>query len=82
MTVYMFALSGCGRKSMDYMIENEANITGIVGDTNDNSILIENENGEYWVSLEIENKDNMAGFSIGDEVIVYFDGDIAESYPM
>ena len=64
------------------MIENEANITGIVGDTNDNSILIENENGEYWVSLEIENKDNMAEFSIGDEVIVYFDGDIAESYPM
>ncbi|MBE5875219.1 MAG: DUF3221 domain-containing protein, partial [Lachnospiraceae bacterium] len=51
-------------------------------ETNDNSILIENEDGEYWVSLNVENKDSMTNFSVGDEVVVYYDGNIAESYPM
>ena len=46
------------------------------------SFLMENETGEYWVSLKVENKDSMTHFSIGDEVVVYFDGNIAESYPM
>ena len=46
------------------------------------AILIENETGEYWVSLDVENKDSMTSFSIGDEVVVYFDGNVAESYPM
>jgi hypothetical protein len=30
----------------------------------------------------VENKDSMTHFSIGDQVAVYFDGNIAESYPM
>ena len=55
---------------------------GIVKDTNDNSILIENEDGEYWVSLNVENEDSMTHFSVGDEVVVYYDGNIAETYPM
>ena len=67
---------------MNYIIANEPNITGVVKDANDNSILIENETGEYWVSLNVENKDSMTHFSIGDEVVVYYDGNIAESYPM
>ena len=57
-------------------------ITSIVKETNDNSILIENENEEYLVSLKVEIKDSMADFSVGDEVVVYCDGDIVESYPM
>ncbi len=67
---------------MDSIIENEPSITGIVNDTNENSILINNEDGEYRVSLNVENKDSMTHFSIGDEVVVYYDGTIAESYPM
>ena len=51
-------------------------------DTGEHAILIENENGEYWVSLDVENKDSMTSFRIGDEVVVYFDGSVAESYPM
>ena len=43
---------------------------------------MENETGEYIVSLDVENKDSMTHFSIGDEVVVYYDGNIAESYPM
>ena len=67
---------------MNYINANEPNITGVVKETNDNSILIENETGEYWVSLNVENEDSMTCFGIGDEVVVYYDGNIAESYPM
>lgn len=80
--VCVLALAGCGSRSMNDIIANEPNITGVVKDTNDNSILIENEDGEYWVSLNVENKDSMTHFSIGDEVTVYYDGNIAETYPM
>ena len=80
--VCILTLAGCDRKSMNYIIQNEPSITGLVKDTGDNAILIENGDGEYWVSLNVENKDSMTHFTIGDEVVVYFDGNIAESYPM
>lgn len=80
--VSVLALPSCNNKSMDYIIANEPNITGIVKDTNENFIIIENENGEYCVSLNVENEDSMTHFSNGDEVVVFFDGNIAESYPM
>ena len=80
--VCVLGLVGCNNRSMNYIIENEPSITGIIKETNDNSILIENEDREYWVSLNIENKDSMTNFSVGDEAVVYYDGNIAESYPM
>jgi uncharacterized protein YkvS len=80
--VLTLSIVGCSNRSMDSIIENEPSITGIVNDTNENSILINNEDGEYRVSLNVENKDSMTHFSIGDEVVVYYDGTIAESYPM
>ena len=76
------SLAGCNPRSMNYIITNEPSIRGIVTDTADTAILIENDGGEYWVSLDAENKDSMTHFSIGDQVAVYFDGNIAESYPM
>ena len=57
-------------------------ITGIVKEVGENFILIENEDGEYVVSLTVENEASMTHVSIGDEVVVYYDGNIAESYPM
>ena len=80
--VCILALAGCGTRSMNDIIKNEPSITGIVKDTNESSVLIENEDGEYWVSLNVENEDSLTHFSIGDEVAVYYDGNIAESYPM
>ena len=68
--------------SMNDIIANAPSVTGIVKDTAEKAILLENENGEYWVSLDVKNKDSMTRFSIGDEVVVYFDGQVAESYPM
>lgn len=78
----LLGLVGCSNRSMNYIIANEPNITGFVKETGENSILIENKTGEYWVSLNVENKDSMTHFRIGDEVVVYYDGSIAESYPM
>ena len=78
----LLGLIGCNNRSMNYIVANEPNITGVVKEANENAILIENETGEYWVSLSVENEDSMTHFSIGDEVVVYYDGNIAESYPM
>lgn len=75
-------LFGCDRRSMNYIISHEPSITGIVRDVGEHAILIENADGKYWVSLDVENKDSMTSFRIGDEVVVYFDGSVAESYPM
>ena len=80
--VCLLTLAGCDNKSMNDIIANEPNITGFVKDTGEHAILIENENGEYWVSLNVQNKDSMTHFTIGDEVVVYFDGMVAESSPM
>ena len=80
--VCLLILAGCGNRTMNDIIANEPSITGIVKDTGEKAILIENEQGEYWVSLNVENQDSMTSFRIGDEVVVYFDGMVAESYPM
>ena len=80
--ICLLGLIGCSNRSMNYIIANEPNITGIVKEANENAILIENEKGEYWVSLNVENKDSTTHFNLGDEVVVYYNGIIAESYPM
>ena len=80
--VCVLSLVGCNNRSMNYIISNKPSITGIVKETNENAILIENDDGEYWVSLDVENKDSVTNFNIGDEVAVYYDGNVAESYPM
>lgn len=76
------ALYGCGSRSMNDIIQNEPSITGIVTTITEDAFLMESETGEYWVSLQVENKDSMIHFSIGDEVVVYYDGNVAETYPM
>ena len=80
--ICLLTLAGCDRRSMNYIIQNEPSITGIVKETGEHSILVENDDGEYWVSLDVQNGDSMTDFTIGDKVVVYFDGNIAESYPM
>ena len=80
--ICLLGLIGCSNRSMNYIIANEPNITGVVKEANEQSILIENEKGEYWVSLNVENKDSTTHFNLGDEVVVYYNGIIAESYPM
>ena len=80
--VCVLGLAGCGNRSMNHIIATEPSITGIVKDVGENAILIENDIGEYWVSRNAENKDSVTDFEVGDEIVVYFDGNVAESYPM
>ncbi|NLY44860.1 MAG: DUF3221 domain-containing protein [Tissierella sp.] len=74
--------------NMDNVI-NEPNFAGIVTEVNEQSILVKvNEDEDeisssdlMIVSLDFELGDSMTDFNIGDEVRVYYDGMIAESYP-
>ena len=74
--------AGCGSRSMNDIIANEPSIMGIVKDLCENAILIENDNGEYWVSRNVENKDSYTDLSVGDEIVVYHDGNVMESDPL
>ena len=82
-TACVLSLVGCNTKSMNYIISNEPSIKGTIKEVNENSILVENEAGVYSVSLNVENKDGIySPIMVGDEIAVYYDGNIAESYPM
>jgi len=86
--VCVLGLVGCNRDSMNYIIEHEPSITGIVEEVHDNYIVIFIETDGYpngadcKVSLDVENEDSMTHFDVGDEVVVYYNGDIAESNPL
>ena len=72
--------------SMESIIK-EPNFEGIIEEINDNSLLIKTEDSKVSSDLisvllssklkEIYNPN----YKIGDEVVVYYDGSIAESYP-
>ena len=81
------ALSGCSR-TIDDIIAKEPSVTGVVTEVYENSFLMLGERAEgnavpqeYNVSLSAEKKDSYTSVSVGDEVIVYYNGDIAESEP-
>ena len=85
----MIVLAGCNNKNMNHIIENEPSVTGIVTEVHEKyiQIYIENEGYPYGadcdVSLDVENGDGLySPITVGDEVVVYFDGSIAESDPM
>ena len=82
-------LVGCNNRSLDNIIENEPSITGVVTEVYENSfhMLGEPTEGyptaeEYSVSLKVENEGSYTSVAVGDEVIVYHNGEIAESDPL
>lgn len=86
--VGILGMVGCSSRNMNDIIENEPSITGVVEEINEGSILISIQTEGYpggakcSVSLDTENNGSMTHFNVGDEVVVYFDGVIAESYPL
>lgn len=78
----LLSLAGCAGKSMNDIIANEPSITGTVTEVAPASILLQSEGRAYWVSLQVQNKDSVTELTVGDEVTVYYDGSIAETYPM
>lgn len=87
--ICVVGLVGCNNRNLDNIIENEPSITGVVTEVYENSfrMLGEPTEGytnaeEYSVSLNVENKDSYTSVVVGDEVIVYHNGEIAESDPL
>lgn len=86
--VCVFGLAGCSHRTMDYIIEHEPSITGIVEKVEENFIMIHINTEGYpngascKVSLDVENDDSYTDVSVGDEIVVYYNGEIAESDPL
>ena len=68
-------------------VYKEPNFSGLVEEVHDKSILVKVDEGKNLgsdlisVSLDVKLKDSMTDFQVGDGVKVYYDGNIAESYP-
>lgn len=68
-------------------VYKEPNFSGLVEEVHEGSILVKVDESENLgsdlisVSLDVKLKDSMTDFQVGDEVNVYYDGNIAESYP-
>lgn len=82
-------LAGCAKTLNMNTVVDKPNFSGIVDEVYVQSILVRVNKDEdaiqssdlMSVSLDVELKDSMTHFEIGDEVRVYYDGTIAESYP-
>lgn len=86
--VCILSLVGCGR-SMNDVIGKEPDFVGIVQAVSDDYIIVNvNEDDVVYencpvvqVSLNVEIKDSYLSYSVGDEVVVYYDGNITEGNP-
>lgn len=85
----MLIMIGCNNKSMNYIIENKPSVTGIVEEVHDDYFIMHSEtaegypNGSNWlISLNAENPDSYTDIVIGDEVVVYHDGNVMETEPL
>lgn len=86
--VWVLGLVGCGR-TMNDIIENEPNVTGVVEEVHDDYVIMYSEtadgypNGSRWsISLYAENKDSYTDVVVGDEIVVYHDGNVMETDPL
>ena len=84
----LFTMAGCGKRSLNYIIQHEDHITGVVREVHENYLLIYIEGFGYpngadcTVPLDVEYKDSMTHFNVGDVVTVYYEGGIMETYPL
>ena len=87
--VCVFSLAGCNSKSMDYIIKNKPSVTGVVEEVHNDYIIMYSEtaegypNGSEWqISLNVENIDGCTNLTVGDEIVVYHDGNVMETDPL
>ena len=84
----LLTMAGCRKRSLNYIIQHEDHITGVVREVHERYILIYIENSGYpygadcTVPLDVEYADSMTHFNVGDVVTVYYEGGIMESYPL
>ena len=87
--VCLFSLMGCSQNSMNYIIQNKPSVTGIAEEVHDDYILLYSDsaagypNGSTWsIPLTVENQDSYLDIAVGDEIVVYFDGNVMETSPL
>lgn len=85
----MTVLFGCNNQSMDYIIQNKPSVTGVVEEVHNDYIIMYSEtaegypNGSEWqISLNVENMDSCTNLAVGDEIVVYHDGNVMETDPL
>ena len=86
--VFVLSLVGCNNNSMNYIIANKPSVTGVVEEVHDDFIVMYSEtaegypNGSRWsISLNVENSDSYTTVAVGDEIVVYYDGNVMETAP-
>ena len=86
LVITLILLTGCIPMNMNSVVK-EPNFSGIIEEVYEKSILVKvNENESMSsdlvrVSLDLRLKDSITDFEVGEEVRIYYDGNIAESYP-
>ena len=86
---FVLVLAGCNNRSMNYIIENEPSVVGVVEEVHDDYVIMYSEtaegypNGSRWsISLTVESKDSYADPVVGDEIVVYYGGNVMETDPL
>ena len=87
--VCVLGLVGCNTKSMNYIIENKPSVIGVVEEVHNDYVIMYSHtahgypNGSKWqISFNVENKDSYTDISVGDEIVVYHDGNVMETDPL
>ena len=88
LVVILVSLAGCSR-NMDYVIAHEPCFIGQVEEvTGEYVVVAVNENESIYddyptvyVSLDVEQADSCLHFEVGDEIAVYYDGNITDGDP-
>lgn len=87
--ICVVSLIGCSNKDTENIADIDPGIAGVVTEIYENSFLMHGEptvdypaGADYNVSLKSESENSYTYLAVGDEVIVYHSGDIAESDPL
>ncbi|MBQ3161783.1 MAG: hypothetical protein IJC04_06615 [Oscillospiraceae bacterium] len=86
--ICLILFAGC-RRDLNYIISNKPSVLGTVEEITDSALLITchdlqgyEQDVQCWISLDIQYEDGLSDYSVGDIVDVFYDGTIAESYPL
>lgn len=80
----LLMLTGCeDTSSMEYLLDHATTLVGTVEEVSDHAILLRSVEGElYSVSTDVKFEYSQRFFNVWNVVTVYYDGIVAESYPM
>ena len=84
----VLSFTACDKQSMNYIIQNKPSVTCIVEEVHGSYFILYAENdagnpNSCWiVTLSPENPDSYTDVAVGDEVVVYHDGNVMETYPL